>query len=109
MLVDHLLGMARYWATTSVERPEFQASIKEAGSEIAYRLEGLVHSTLAMFDGCSMAVPALDIVPSPHPEDRAFHRANGENWWPSRRFILGESRLLDHYRERMKGRRVGPK
>jgi hypothetical protein len=36
---------------------------------------------LAMFDGCSMGIPALNITPSPAPEDKEFHRSEGENWW----------------------------
>lgn len=52
-----------------------------AGGELRYKLDLLVFSILVMFDGQSMATPALDIVARPHPDDRRFHEEEGTDWW----------------------------
>lgn len=91
-LLEHIRSMVHYWATTDLNRPEFKAELTRRG-EIRYRMEGLVHSILAMFDGCSVGIPALDITPSPHPDDEAFHRDNGDNWWV--KTVINECMLHD--------------
>jgi hypothetical protein len=60
---------ADYWASPAVDR----ATCHE-------RLQGLVHSILCIFDGVSGGMPAFDIVARPHPDDKEYHRQNGENW-----------------------------
>lgn len=45
------------------------------------KLEGLLHSILCVFDGVT-ALPAFDIIPHPHPDDKQFHIENAENYWP---------------------------
>jgi len=67
-LIRHLLMLARYWRDTKVE----------GGQD---RFEGLIHSILATLDGCSTGIPAFDLVPAPHPDDKEFHISNGENWY----------------------------
>ena len=81
MVLDHLREMAHYWATTSLDQPELRAGI-DAKGETLYRLEGLVFSILVMLDGGTMATPAFDLAPRPHPSDEQYHRGNRENWWP---------------------------
>lgn len=44
------------------------------------RLSGLLHSFLCIFDGVSGGWPAFDIVASPHPDDKEYHRDEGEDW-----------------------------
>ena len=44
------------------------------------RLTGLLHSILCIFDGVSSGMPAFDIVASPHPDDKEYHRSEGEDW-----------------------------
>ena len=46
------------------------------------KLEGLVHSILCIFDGCT-GMPAIDLKVTPHPEDQQYHKDNGENWYPN--------------------------
>jgi hypothetical protein len=41
----------------------------------------LVFSILNIFDGTSMGI-TYDLVAGAHPDDEAFHRAEGENWVP---------------------------
>jgi hypothetical protein len=36
---------------------------------------------MVTIDGGSMGCPAMELIPSPHPEDRDFHISEGENWW----------------------------
>jgi hypothetical protein len=44
--------------------------------------EGVAFSILVALDGGAGGLPAFDLVPSPHPDDEAWHRREGENWWP---------------------------
>ena len=46
------------------------------------RMRGLAFSILSALDGSAMDLPAFIVAPSPHPDDKAFHQENDENWWP---------------------------
>lgn len=67
MVLDHLRGMVEFWK--GVDQPE------------AEKLDGLVFSMLVMIDGGSGFMPAFKLIPDPHPDDEAYHRSEGENWW----------------------------
>ena len=43
--------------------------------------DGVAFSILNIFDGTSGGLPAFDIIPSPHPDDKAFSQEEGENWF----------------------------
>lgn len=43
--------------------------------------QGMAFSFLAMLDGSNMALPAFNLHPSPHPDDKEYHQNNSENWW----------------------------
>src|SRR5688500_7730912 len=45
------------------------------------KLEGLTHSLLALLDG-SGDFPSVDLIVRPHPDDKAFLEAEGEDWYP---------------------------
>lgn len=51
-----------------------------AGVERKVRLA--IFSALVIFDGES-GLPAMDIVTAPHPDDEAFRRDQGDDWWPT--------------------------
>lgn len=68
MFLGQVKMLARYWST--VER--------ETDLE---KLEGLAFSLLNLFDGTSAALPAMDIVLRPYPEDKAFHESEGDNYF----------------------------
>jgi hypothetical protein len=68
-LLDACRGLAAYWASDAVER----ATCHE-------RLMGFLHSVRCIFDGMSGNLPAFDLVVSPHPDDKEYHRSQGENW-----------------------------
>lgn len=80
--VDHAMVLPEYWARTRLG-PECSKMVAEAGGEMQYRLEGLLHSLFVVLDGCAGDLPAFDLVPQPHPEDKAFHRTEGTDWWSS--------------------------
>lgn len=50
------------------------------------RTEGMAHSVLALIDGCTLVFPAINLVPSPHDEDKAFHISEGENFFEKTAF-----------------------
>lgn len=61
-------GLARYWSELPDKTP-------------LERTEGLLFSVLVMIDGGSGGFPcALDLVARPHPDDKAYHQAEGEPW-----------------------------
>jgi hypothetical protein len=67
--LDTCRALAGYWASDAVKN----ATCHE-------RLSGLVHSILCIFDGVNGGLPAFDIVAQPHPDDKEYHRSEGENW-----------------------------
>jgi hypothetical protein len=74
-MFEHMAAMLAYWRDVELHmKPAEQ-------SEIQYRMEGFLFSLLVMFDGGSADLPAMAITPMPHPEDEAYCRDQGENWW----------------------------
>lgn len=70
--LDYLKTLAKYWATCSV--------VKEYTTE--ERMYGLLHSILSTLDGCSSGFPcAIDLVLSPHPDDKKYLISEGENYY----------------------------
>ena len=69
MFMDHLVSMVNYWDKVD------ERDSKE-------KLSGLAFSFLSMLDGCSMGLPAFEILPAPHPSDMGYAKDNDENWWP---------------------------
>jgi hypothetical protein len=72
MLIDHFKELAKHWAISS---------IKEKKYTIQDRLDGLLHSILSTLDGESLELPAIDLVLSPHEDDKQFHIQEGENYF----------------------------
>jgi hypothetical protein len=67
-ILNHMRSIATYWSEISGPKTTQE------------RIEGALFSTLAMLDGCSLGICAFDLVAQPHPEDKDFHIAEGENW-----------------------------
>ncbi len=67
-VMNHFAMMSAYWASlpdkTSLER-----------------CNGLAFSILSMLDGCSMALPRIELVVRPHPDDQSFAQQNKEDWF----------------------------
>lgn len=72
--LETLHNYVRYWDKT----------VKYANQ--TERLEGLVFSILNIFDGTS-ALPAFDLLVSPHENDKAFHIENGDNYYEPKMLI----------------------
>lgn len=67
----HVRAMVAYWATIPQSaRP----------SDIMSRCEGVAFSILTAIDGCSMGLPAFDLVARPHEDDKEYLRAEGSDW-----------------------------
>ena len=62
--LEHIHLLVDYWDT--VERESTHA-----------KMEGLAFSILSMLDGCSLELPAFDIVARPHPDDKAYRTVQG--------------------------------
>lgn len=43
--------------------------------------DGLCFSILSLIDGSSASFPAIDLVICPHPDDKEYKKANGDNWY----------------------------
>lgn len=69
-VLEHMRSMVHYWANVE------SASL----TTVERRLEGFGHSILVMLDGCSMELPAFDLVAKPDPDDKQYCIDNGEDW-----------------------------
>lgn len=69
-LLAYVWEMVEYWENET-RRPDTHG-----------KLTGLAFSLLVMLDGGS-GLPGWTVAPSPHPDDEAFHKERGENWWPT--------------------------
>lgn len=67
-LLQHMKHLTEYWAILPGKTPR-------------ERCEGLAFSILNIFDGCSGSMPAFDLIPSPHADDKEFYQSQGENWY----------------------------
>ena len=63
-------GISKYWAELPEKTP-------------LERCDGTVFSILNIFDGTTMNLPAMNIILSPHPDDKEFNRSEGNNWYES--------------------------
>lgn len=66
-LLSHFNCLVNYWSNVE-------------GSD-KYKLEGLLHSLLTTFDGCSGGFPcAIDLILRPHPDDKQYSISEEEDW-----------------------------
>lgn len=72
MIYAHLEALARYWARESRAIDPYDKCM------------GMAHSMLSVLSGSTVNLPAFDLIPCPHPDDKSFHEENGENWFPSK-------------------------
>jgi len=90
MMMQHLESQPDYWN-----------NVKEYTT--LEKLEGMLFSILVMFDGGTMVLPALDIVPHPHPSDKKYHIDEDENYWDE--VVINDTSLHDLYCARKKKRK----
>lgn len=96
MFLDQIRAYVHYWATTELH----PASEAENRSEIHRRLDGLAFSILNILDGTSAGLPSFVVAPSPHPDDKEFHKNEGENWWPRNHKVEDKLRGALHISEK---------
>ena len=84
--LQHVRFLARYWAK---ERPD---NVLEA-------CEGVAFSILTTMDGCA-GFPSLDLVLRPHPDDKAYHEENGDDYYVDGMVINGDCHLHDYFHKR---------
>lgn len=73
-IIEHVWTMARYWAG-------LDGSNVPADATPLDRTTGLAHSLLVTLDGSTMNLPAFKLVPDPAPEDEAYLKGEGQNWY----------------------------
>jgi hypothetical protein len=78
IFLAHVRLLVEVWASETRAKTDYD------------KLEGLAHSILAAIDGCAMGLPAFELVPSPHPDDKQWHADQGEDWWPTDIDIAGD-------------------
>lgn len=49
------------------------------------KIRGAIFSVLAAIDGSAAALPAFNLCPAPHPDDRDYHKERGEDYYPAER------------------------
>jgi len=69
MFMRQLWHMVDYW-----EREERAKTSRE-------KLEGFMHSMLVMLDGGSADLPAFEVIPMPHKDDKQYHIDKGDNYY----------------------------
>ena len=68
--LNHIHALVEYWANL----PDHTDKEK---------CDGLAFSILVTLDGESADLPALDLLLSPHPDDKQFHIDEDEDWYES--------------------------
>jgi hypothetical protein len=61
------------------------------------RCNGVVFNVLNVIDGNTGAFPALDLVVRPHPDDKAFHIEEGQNYYPDGLAVNDDCALHELY------------
>lgn len=69
--IRHVWELIRYWSS------------EDRQPSIDGKLSGLAFSILVMIDGGSAGLCSFSLCPSPHADDKEYHRERGENWWPT--------------------------
>lgn len=76
-VIAHIHMIVDYW-----EKVEPLRSRRDAETELHARLSGIAFSILTMLDGEAASLPGFAVMAVPHPDDKKFHKENGENWYP---------------------------
>lgn len=82
MFLQSVRSIANCWAQYPDKTPE-------------ERCNGVAFSILATIDGTSIALPAFNLTPVPHPDDKQYHIDEGSNYWPDDVAFNAETYLHD--------------
>jgi hypothetical protein len=72
MFLDVCRQNVRYWTNL----------VKKGERTYEDAIEGVLFSTLIIFDGESGSLPAFDLTACPHSDDKAYYKKIGENYFP---------------------------
>lgn len=61
------------------------------------KLSGLAFSILNIFDGTTVAFPAMNISLAPHKDDKQYHIDEGSNWFEPNMVINGDVLLHEQW------------
>lgn len=89
MLINQIRAVVRFWA----DLPDVD---RATGRHITVydRCDGVAFSILSILDGSTLGLPAFDLVPAPHEEDKQYFIENSENWFEP--VVISEA-LHEHY------------
>ena len=108
VLLDSCRPMVGFWATCNLPdsaRTNPQGTpLASAEDETLYRLPGALHSWLCIIDGVNAGIHGFDLVATPHPDDKDYLRAEGEDWSEPGTVINGDVYLHDMLYEGTWGR-----
>ncbi len=83
--LDHIRGIAKYWANESrAQTPQ-------------EKCDGVAFSILTMLDGCAGMMPAFDVSVSLSEEDRKYYQKEKENWYENGMVINNDVHLHELY------------
>lgn len=80
--INYIRSLVKYWN-----------DIEDQSTE--EKLSGLAFSILNIFDGTTIALPAMDIVVRPHPTDKEYHQKENTNWYEDGT-VLNDDVILHH-------------
>lgn len=66
--INQVCELVRYWHD-------------QPGSDM-HRISGAVFSALVILDGENGGMPGFQVIPDPHPDDKAYHIERGEPYYP---------------------------
>ena len=76
--LEAVRNIANEWAHT--DRYE---ECHQPGETLAeYVARGTAFSIMVLLDGGHGFMPSFVVAPSPHPDDKAYHKKEGDNWYP---------------------------
>jgi len=86
IFLTHIKDLVRYWSELP-NKSDYE------------RCDGVAFSILSMIDGCGVVLPAMDIHLHPHPDDKEYHKSQGEDWYENGMWI-NDTMLHEEYVEK---------
>lgn len=88
MIVEGAVNTAHYWSTSP------------GCGTMEERVSGCAFSILSMLDGSTMNLPGMDLMPTPHPDDKQYDIDNGENYFEAGTVVSTSLHDMYHSKQR---------
>ena len=75
--LEAVRNIANEWAHYELRTDRY-----EGETEAEWRCRGTAFSIMVLLDGGHGDMPGFVVAPSPHPDDKEFHKSEGDNWYP---------------------------